>query len=609
MPNLFGYDINIKKKVSVTGPVIPEAVEGNFMRYMEAERIRTGKSDTEILESTFNLNPWLGVSIEETGGANLRLDMEASGYGQNPATMKKDIKDIIEDCIRLRKKFAPISTCIDYVKEQLVGGGIESIIKDPKDKNQIKMKEDIDIFMEQVYQDSITIGLDIMLPILVDYALTTGVGAAEIAYIKNTSFWDYATLDAPEQVTIDGKSIDVMKIKVSEPTDWTVLQGIKRLKIFPNAYKIFEPERNKLSMEIDYWNVINADDKTKVTLSNGQTVTKYDPANPKNGLYLQNWQLFYLSINREEFEAKGTSIILPVYSIAIILEKILAAVGEGNSRAGFKRFFLIMGSEKRPWGGPFIRNVLKQMQEAREKNWSTIPMPQGFDIKEMGGEVFDAKEVVDYCLRMIAKAMNCPATILGVSIRDTGVVEPSSNYTLWKNNLKSAIRNQLYMRHLWAMHGKTKGKQGGKSEADLYIPFPRIKVEGLLTLKEETDIFKELMNFANPLDPIMKYKAQIQYCKSLGWMDVIEQMPTIEEYSKELEDAKKLALKQQADAAKQAKVNAEAPKKDPNANPLGESMQGAPKPPNAEQLAKRQEGGVNVRPADSKKGIIASKTP
>jgi hypothetical protein len=225
----------------------------------------------------------------------------------------------------------------------------------------------------------------------------------------------------------------------------------------------------------------------------------------------------------------------------------------------------------------------------------------------MGGEIFDGKEVVEYFLKIIAKAMHCPATILGIGL-GSGTVEPSENYTLWKNNLLSAIRNQLFMRHLWSLHGKQKGKQGGVGKDDTFVPFPRIKVEELLTLKERTDLFKELMNFANPLDPVIKFKTQIEFCKIMGWNDVIQQLPTLEEYTKELEDAKKAQEKLVADKAKQDKISADATAKAAKeGNPLDQPMQGQPKAPTEEQLAKRQEAGVNVRKADSKKGKIPSK--
>jgi hypothetical protein len=593
MVNILGYELHKKPKPVNSTPVIPKEAIKSFESYMEDMRKTTGRSDADILKQTFN-NPWIGLNVEETDSF-LRMDAQALGKDKDIDESKKDP---IEECIRLRHNFAPVSACVDYVKQELLGGGIDTVIKDTKDKIQKDMRTDIEKLIANVYQDDLIIGLDIIMPILVDYALTTGVGAAEIAYAIDKSFWNYVKISEPQKVTVDNKLVEIVDFDIIEPS-WEELKGIKRLKIYKDGYKLFEPQRDNKSMEIKYW-VVDDKNNQSVTLSNGQKFRRLDSTKNNQGLYLHNWQLFYLTINKNDYSAKGESIILPALGIAKMLEKILAAVGEGTSRAGFKRFFIIMGSEKRPWGGPFIRNVLQQMKEARDKNWQTIPMPQGFDIKEMGGEVFDAKEVVDYLLKMLAKAMNVPTKVVGVTVGSgTGGIEDPNNYRIWKNNLCSSLRNQLYKRHLWALHGNKRKKQGG-GEDDTYIPFARINVEELLTLKERTELFKAIMNFANPVDPLMKWKAQTEYCKVMGWEDVLEELPTLEEYKKDLDKQKKLQEKMVLD---KAKVDAQPPKEEA---PIGEKQQGQPVPPNEEQLKKRQDAGVNVRKVDSKKGVKAS---
>lgn len=577
-------EITRKKKVieETLTSSIPEEVQGSFKSYMENMKKVTGKSDVDILKETFN-DGWLTLFIEEAGNTNLRID--ASQLMKQDDVSKKDP---IEECIRLRKNFAPVASCVEYVKQQLIGGGIDSLVKDIKNKSQKAMKDDVDIFIENVYQDELTIGLNVLLPILVDNSLTTGVGAAEIAYVKNVTFWEYAKIKDPLTVTIDNKDVQIVKYDVTEP-EWNTLGGIKRLKIFPNNYKLFEPERDNISMEIQYWNI---DDKNKdmITLSNGVQVQKYNPNNSQVGLHLHNWQLFYLALDRDDSLAKGKSIVVPVVSISQILERILGAVGEGMYRAGNKKYFIVMGSEKRPWGGPFIRNVLQQMKEAKEKNWSTIPMPMGFDLKEMGGEVFDAKEVVDYFLQMIAKGMNCPAKVLGIEVRE----EESFSYQLYKNNLISAVRNQLFKRHIWALHGKTKKKQGG-TEEESFIPFPRVKVEELLSLKERIKIFQDLLNVANPIDPVIKKKSELELCKVLGWYDAIEETTSLEEYADELEKAKKEMEKQMKEKAKAPQATEEGAV---NNNPLGEKRQGDPKPQSLEQQQNRLKGMQNKGASD-----------
>jgi hypothetical protein len=238
-------------------------------------------------------------------------------------------------------------------------------------------------------------------------------------------------------------------------------------------------------------------------------------------------------------------------------------------------------------------------------------MPQGFDIKEMGGEVFDAKEVVEYCLKIIAKAMNVPCKVLGVSVSaDVDANPDSGNFEIWKTNLLSAIRNQLFKRHIWALRGKSRKIQGG-TEDDSYIPSAIIIPQDILTLKEKTEFFTTLMNIANPLDPLLKYKNQIELCKSLGWQDVLLYMPTLEEYAKTLEEQKELQKKAlEEDIKNKAKKSEELEdneNKSKNNPPLGEKMQGEPKPQTEEQQEERLKQGVNVRKSDSKKGKIESK--
>lgn len=565
-----------KKEVPVvkTGSVIPEEVQADFKSYMETMKKATGKTDVQILHDTF-ADGWLSVFVEETG-ANLKID--ASQLFAKP---EATTKDPIEEYMRLRKNFAPVASCVDYIIQQLIGGGIDVIIKNAKDKPQKTIKEELEVLVENVYQDDITVGLNIILPILIDYSLVTGVGAAEITYNKDVSFWEYATVEKPSIVTIDKKDIEVVSYAVKIP-DWKSLNGLKRLKIIPDAYKRIDPQRNMDSWEIQYWIVDNTG-KDAIKLSNGTQFRKFDRQNPKAGKYLHNWQLFWLALNRKEFGAKAESIIAPVYSISLILEKILGAVGEGIYRAGNKKYFIVMGDEKRPWGGPFIRNVLQQMKESKEKNWSVIPMPMGFDIKEMGGTVFDAKDVVEYFLKTIAKGMNCPAKTLGVEVRE----EESFSYQIYKTNLLSAIKNQLFKRHVWSLHGNKKIKQGG-SEGEAFIPNPRIKTEELLSLKERIKLFQDLQNVANPINPVTKLKSEIELCKVLGWDDVITELPTLEEYAKELAEAKKQM---------EEKLNAQL---QDTSNPLGEKTQGQPKAQTLDQQNKRLEGMKNK--GQSKKG-------
>jgi len=138
MPSLFGIELHRKPKPISTETIIPKEVVGNFEQYMSQMKQVTGQNDIEILRQTF-ANPWMGLTIEETS-SYLRMDAEAMGKNNDISITKKDP---IEECIRLRKNFAPISTCVDYVKQELLGGGLDIVIKDVKDKYQKDMRDDI----------------------------------------------------------------------------------------------------------------------------------------------------------------------------------------------------------------------------------------------------------------------------------------------------------------------------------------------------------------------------------------------------------------------------------------------------------------------------------
>src|SRR3972149_5911144 len=144
-----------KKEEPKIGPTIPTEVQGDFNQYMEDMKKTTGKSDIDILKDTFQ-NPWLTLSVEETGG-NLRLAIDASQImGKDK---KEETKDPILECIRLRNNFAPVSSCVEFIKQQLIGGGIDVVINNPKNKIETDIKDDLFKLIGDVYQDVYTIGV------------------------------------------------------------------------------------------------------------------------------------------------------------------------------------------------------------------------------------------------------------------------------------------------------------------------------------------------------------------------------------------------------------------------------------------------------------------
>lgn len=499
----------------------PKKIEAYVHQRME----EAGITEQEALQELLS-DGWLTFVVEESGGAT---KIDASQL------FKKEEKvEPLEDFRRLREKFAPISTCIEYLRDQILGGGVETLIKDPKKSNQKEIQEECERLIDNIYQDEYARTLHLILPVLVDKALTYGASASEIVYEESPEFWDYASVSEEQKtIKVNDKEVKVAIYDVKEPT-WKELKGVQRFKIIDNAIKRMNLQRDGDSWEAKYWII---DEGKSKDLKN---VTLAEAKQKAVGQYFHTWQIFWLLLNRKDYKEKGRSVIEPVLGTAKLLEKIMKAVGEGIHRAGNKKYFIVCGTEKRPWSGPHIRNVLQQLREASKKNWSTIPMPRGFSIEEMGGEVFEAKDVVNYFRAIIARGMRVPARVLGVDTKD----EKEYSYSLMRLHLAIALKHQLLKRHIWCKFGKTQGKQGGKSERSTYIPDIRFKIEDLLSIREKVDLYIDTMNQANPAHPLVKLKTEIEYCRIMGWGDVIECLPSLKEFAKELEEGKKQVEKQ-----------------------------------------------------------------
>jgi hypothetical protein len=559
----------------------------DFDSYVQKEAERTGKSKEVIIEETFH-DGFLVVS--ETDGT---FKVENSQlFKGDPAT------DPLAECRRLRKDFGPISDCVDYIKDMILGGGIDVFIDEPTNEHKKNLKKELLEWMRKVYQDEYTKKFEEIASILIDEALTIGFAAAEIVYEKkpkkNSLFDDYTEPVTQQIISNQGEKLlaqDILTYKIIEP-DWKELDGISRLKIIRDANSRLKLYRTP-AWEANYWALDEPAANPQSSISEQEIIAKSMRQSLKlvkkqpAALFLP-WQIFSLALNRSGWEEKGTSIILPALSTAKLLEKILKAVGEGIHRAGNKKYFIICGTEKRPWSAVHIRNLLSQLKEGSEKSWSTIPVPSGFDLKEAGGEVFEAQNAVDYFLRIIAGTMHVPPSVLGIDFREEIKGEvPHYSYRRLQNTFKTAIETQLFRLHIWSTHGAKKGKQGGHEDPQ-YIPEVRIKSEALLNEQARLELNVRILNTANPVRPEMKLEAEREIAKLMGW-DVL--LPTQEEYKEELKK-------------RDEEMKKELAKKDitPEKNLDEEKFQGEKKPPTEEQLQNRQEGGVNVRKVGSKKG-------
>jgi hypothetical protein len=279
---------------------------------------------------------------------------------------------------------------------------------------------------------------------------------------------------------------------------------------------------------------------------------------------------------------------------AQLLEKIMNAVGEGIYRAGNKKYFIICGTKDRPWGAIHIRNLLSQIKDASEKNWSTIPVPAGFDLKEAGGNVFEAQNAINYFLRVIAGIMHVNPSVLGLDTREArNITEfPYFPHMRIKEELLNQIRTQLIRLHMWAKYGEKKSKQGGYNEPQ-WVPEIRAKTEDLLNPADRLKLDIDILNSANPVMPQTKLEVERDIVKTRGW-EVI--LPSQEEFMADLKkkqdetDAFQKQLREQQLQNGEAKAQ-EQPK---------EKTMGPPSPPSEEKQKVRQEAGVNKQKVGAK---------
>ena len=334
---IFGKEISVKKEEEKKS-VLPENLsERAFADYVKEQMKNTGRTEAQILGEVFK-DGWLVWMVEESGGsAQLELS-QLFKAGKKP-------DDKVKEYIRLRENFAPISNCVDYLIDKIIGGGIGVVIDDPSDKNQKEHKEELERLLEDIYQDEYKRGLRTILPILVNEALTTGSAATEITYDGDKTFWDYAEIsETAKTVQIKGKPVEIVLYNTKEPKWNTDLKGLDRLKIIDRAYERFVVQRDPKTWEIKYWILDEGKSVQPITLPSGIVVRKL-VGKTVAGTYLHPWQVFWLTLKQRGFDVKGESVIKPVYEVSILLEKILKAVGEGIHRAGNKKYFIICTPE------------------------------------------------------------------------------------------------------------------------------------------------------------------------------------------------------------------------------------------------------------------------
>lgn len=572
-----------------------------FNTYLEQESERTGKSPDKIIEETFK-DGYLVWSVEESatiGGGITQATPVLTAWA-----MPTEANDV-DEMKRLRKDFAPVARAIDYLRTMIMGNNIDVLIDDPMDKNKLSLKEDLQDFMKLVYQDQYTTSLYTLLSIMLDEALTVGAAGAEIRYNADPypTFLDYVTSVQKSTLPVAKSSTggkEYVYFESKEP-EWEQFKSIVQLKILKNAVGRLKLYRDPRTWDANYWTldeiVGSGDTGTPITQmelkKDSGTAIRYHP-----------WQVFWLSVNRREYSEIGVSIIEPVRKTALLLEKILNSVGEGIYRAGNKKYFIVCGTEKRPWSKPHIRNVMQQIQEMGKRNWTNIPVPYGFDIKEIGGQVFEAEAVTTKLLEILAQGMHVPLSIIAESKLSPESSKEQSSASFneierMRHEFKQAVEQQLFKKQLWCKHGKTRQKQGG-ALAPMYVPELEQTTKGLQNPIDRLETIVKLLNVANPVDPQIKLELDRELAKTLGY-DMIK-MQTQDELRKKMEEQEKMKEEQQKLQLQQTKDNAKMAKEgQTGVNPMAKT-QGKPEPPSLSKQEKRLESGVSKRKTASMGG-------
>jgi len=526
---------------------------------------------------------------EATGKASLQIF---------PATPQVKIGDIpteklLAEYKDLREHFPPVSAGIEYHKTFLCGSGLNIITDDPTNPHKIKMRDECRRLARKIYMDYYRRGLDRLLFILADDVLTYGGIGAEIVYGREINFEEFA-----KKVEVGSDKYEY-ETRLPSAQEWKSFKGITRLKIIDNAITRLSPVINSKSFEIGYW-VLD----TKLGKSQTQQIREKVGMEKKKleGIKFHPFEILWLSWNTRGTNLKGHSIIEPALEVARLARKIQRAVGKGVNRWAEKKFFFVCGTDKKPWNKHALRKFLKYLEMMIKHHWTGIPVPQGFKVEEIGGDVFEGTNILAHLIDMICAAMNYPRDFLerGRSrAGDKAWLAWQVKYGTNQRQLRRDIEFQIFETNLWCKFGKTyrEKKQGveppRREKKDTYVPKIIWKAEGRWQKKEEIETLLKGLNVANPLGPEMKLAIERRLAVLLQFGDI--ELPSFKDLRKEVKLRAKLdrLLLLQAIAKGSEPTKPEKPTdKEPTAE---------------EKLEKRTKGGVSTEPSptgkEKKKGV------
>lgn len=593
---------NLETFAKRTNRKVPEVVNSMLTDGLEGMVLEVGESVVTLKQ----LAPWTTTkALDEVGEDGEETEANLKEYR------------------RLREEFGPVTSGVEYHKAFTCGSGFNIKIDNLKDENQLEMRKIIQEFSNSVFMDDVTVGLDTIIDIMVDEVFTDGVAAAEIVY----EGWDeneYDFSDFAEEITYDTKTVEnAEKKKKSLPRyrpkdmsedDWKKLKGISQIKIIDNAYHRLKPYRDARNWQILYYTIDETANASK----------EVEPVK------LLPWQVLWLSWNRRGNKLKGVSMIKSIAKSALLLERVMNDLGISMDRWADKKYFFILGDARqgRSWSKEAIRNFLNDMSEMTKKNKTGIPVNAGFDVKEIGGEVYDGGSIIDHMISIICAGMKYPKSFLepGKSSEgDKAWLAWQVIYGRQQANLKRAIEHQLWEKQIYCKVGtkRTIPKQGVEKSKQptekIYVPQLEWSSEGRWYQETKLKILKDWLNVANPITPQLKIAIEVDAAKTLGYSeltfeDVIKQQiiqtksdtlqKEIDLIKKEMElESLQKAMKEKQHLAEPAVLGfVQSPEPEMESKSEGgnkEEKEAGPKNPDLPDqmmsIVKRQNGGVSVR--------------
>lgn len=536
----------------------------NFDKFVEEASKKTGKTPLEISSEILNEGYSIIEFDETTGKASLVYESIGSSKAIVVPEATKYSEGDLKSFRDLRENFPPVSAGIEWHRDFTAGGGHTVQIDDPKDEHKQEMKKAVEEMERTVYQDVMTVGMDNITDIMVDIMFTEGLAAAEMLYGKEVAFDDYVEdYESVEMKVInkDNKEVSITtQVPVLKDPDWKELGGVTRLKVLDDAYSRLKVYRHPISGEILF---LTLDEKAPEGVfpywTSGkeyrQKVVKFHP-----------WEIFWLSTNRRGPNLKGISLIQAVFAIAKMIQDIQTAVGKGFKRWANRKYFFILGSERRPWNKETQKRFLVSMKQMIQHDYVGFPVPFGFDVKSIGGEdtIFEGKNFLDYLTGLICAGMQYPREFLEVGRTQAG----DKAWIAWRvrygrNQLqvRRAIEQQIWRRHLWCKFGLTYriSKKGVKIEdqelRNIYIPKLEWRSEGKWLQQEEIKMLISLLNVANPVNPILKVGVEKKMAETLGigeldWADTMKLTEISEETRLTQAERDKMNAKAELEATK-----------------------------------------------------------